>query len=1048
MIPAAGQKVGPYEILGRLGSGGMGLVFSAWDSRLHRDVAIKILRDEYVREDSRERFLQEARAASGLNHPNICTVFDIGEQNGDPYLVMELLKGETLRGRIFSGPMPPEEILQVGIDVADALVAAHARGIIHRDIKPANIFLVAKSTGGWQAKVLDFGLAKMSTGDGFESSLHMTGVGSTVGTVSYMSPEQARGETLDARSDLFGVGILLYEMATGRVPFRGTTSALVFVQLLGHAPEPLRELNPNIPKDLERIIFKLLAKDRSARFQSSAELLEALRGVNLDKQAPVRSRWFSRPSRPAVHEVVEPPQPSPSPRPASRAPESGSRPGVRESSAGERRPSSEVIRPVRREPLPPVTLAPAVTHWTQPPLTHALAATPAATVVPEPSANPVSSTATKIPSTESHVPAIFAYEVEDDEVAAPAPEFVQPHRSHGLLWILAAVAALIVAGIIAWRIGRSSPEAAGPATLMLVQIANHSGDKTLDGIVLEGLRFDLAQSPRLTVMDNGTATADLASAESLSFSDAQHAASAAGATSYLLGEIRSGPGSTIVSIGIYNAGSGAVIVQAEETAGSREQIADAIDRLSSQIRIGLGEPGDEVTRTSVSLARDATANVEALEAYATAAAAESNGHLLDAIAAFQHAVSLEPRFTQAWLRLAGIYRGMRAEVAAAGAATHARDAAGNASDRTKLLAQASYELNATGDYLHALALLDQLAASYPLDLSIQADRALLLRLQGKFPEAIGAAETSLARNPNDLEASGQEELAMLALNRVEAAAQLESQVERRGQGHPGLGILLPFLEDSHGATSVSTPGAAPEPLLAMPYRARVLDATGQLNGGLEDWRATANAANQNPALVSAASFALAQAALDRALTADCVAATALAREASALSMGESALFAVGMTQGLCGDLDGVRGAEAALTAQYPQSFRVKNYYLANLKAIDQIRSGDPNAALTTLQSAKQCDLLSLTAYLRGLAHGAAGQWPTAIADFQFILLHRGAAMLTSAPMYAMSQLGLARAYAASGDDGNSATAYKSFLDMWQAADSGNPLVAEAREHLK
>jgi serine/threonine protein kinase len=395
MIPVAGQMVGPYEILGRLGSGGMGLVFSAWDSRLQRDVAIKLLREEFVREDSRERFLQEARAASGLNHPNICTVFDIGEQEGNPYLVMELLKGETLRGRIFSGPMPVEEILHVGISVADALAAAHARGIIHRDIKPANIFLVAKPTGDWQAKVLDFGLAKVDIDVGFDVDHELTGAGSTVGTVSYMSPEQARGEMLDARSDLFGLGILLYEMATGYVPFRGTTSALVFVQLLEYSPESVREVNSNIPEDLERIILKLLAKERSERFQSAAEVLDALRCVDLKTPLQVRPHGSSGTSMPAVQDAVG----SPAARPVS---------------------SSEFIRPVRREPLPPVVLAPSIAHWTQSPLPAVDTLAPELkTVAPPPTAEVMS-----------------------------APD---SGRGRWALWLVMAVAVLLFAGILYWK---------------------------------------------------------------------------------------------------------------------------------------------------------------------------------------------------------------------------------------------------------------------------------------------------------------------------------------------------------------------------------------------------------------------------------------------------------------------------------------------------------------------------------------------------------------------------------------------------------------------
>src|SRR6202789_215081 len=286
MIPEVGQRFGPYEILGRLGGGGMGLVFRAWDERLHRKVAIKLLHDNYLMPGMRERFLQEARAASGLNHPNICTIFDIGEQEGDPYLVMELLEGETLKDRIAHGALSAEEIARFTGEIASALAVAHVKGIVHRDIKPANIFLVTMPDGKSQAKVLDFGLAKINleAPGGWESrALDMTMEGSTVGTLAYMSPEQARGEPLDARSDLFSLGIVMYEMATRRVPFKGTTSALVFVQLLEHAPEPVRSWNESIPKELERVVLRLMLKDKRERFQSAKELQAALEKIEEKK---------------------------------------------------------------------------------------------------------------------------------------------------------------------------------------------------------------------------------------------------------------------------------------------------------------------------------------------------------------------------------------------------------------------------------------------------------------------------------------------------------------------------------------------------------------------------------------------------------------------------------------------------------------------------------------------------------------------------------------------------------------------------------------------
>jgi eukaryotic-like serine/threonine-protein kinase len=309
MIPEMGQRLGPYEILGKLGGGGMGLVFRAWDERLHREVAIKLLYDEYKMPQMRERFLQEARAASGLNHPNICTVFDIGEQDGNPYLVMELLEGETLKERIARGAIPVGEIVRYGQEIATALGVAHAKGIVHRDVKPANIFLVTMPNGRSQAKVLDFGLAKieLEVRGGWQSRmLDMTLAGATVGTLAYMSPEQARGELLDGRTDLFSLGVVMYEMATRQIPFRGTTSALVFVELFTRSPEPVRSWNESIPRDLEQVILKLLSKDCKGRFQTAKELDDSLGKIaeKLDKGG-----WLSRGTATAAVPLVHAPDP-------------------------------------------------------------------------------------------------------------------------------------------------------------------------------------------------------------------------------------------------------------------------------------------------------------------------------------------------------------------------------------------------------------------------------------------------------------------------------------------------------------------------------------------------------------------------------------------------------------------------------------------------------------------------------------------------------------------------------------------------------------------
>lgn len=274
------EHFGPYAVLAKIGSGGMGAVYRARDSRLGREVAVKVLHRQLEVSGARERFFREARTVSSLNHPNICTVFDIGEQDGDPFLVMELLAGESLRDRMMRAPIPADDLREIAFRVGLALQAAHGKGIVHRDIKPANLFLVNHGSGSTDVKVLDFGLAKLESDRVVEGEgLGLTRSGATLGTVEYMSPDQACGEELDGRSDLFSLGAVLYEMATGKPPFRGATSAMVFSELLNRAPVPPREMNLEVPEDLDNIIRGLLVKDRRFRTGSASALLDALAGL-------------------------------------------------------------------------------------------------------------------------------------------------------------------------------------------------------------------------------------------------------------------------------------------------------------------------------------------------------------------------------------------------------------------------------------------------------------------------------------------------------------------------------------------------------------------------------------------------------------------------------------------------------------------------------------------------------------------------------------------------------------------------------------------------
>ncbi len=1002
MMTEAGQKLGPYEILGKLGDGGMGVVFRAWDERLHREVAIKLLHGNYDIPDMRERFLQEARAASGLNHPNICTVFDMGEQDGDLYLVMELLAGETLRERISRGALTAEEIVTYGREIAEALEVAHSKGIVHRDIKPANIFLVNKPNGKSQAKVLDFGLAMIDVaalGGWASRSLDMSVAGSTVGTLAYMSPEQARGITLDARSDLFAVGVVLYEMATLQVPFRGATSALILAQLFDHEPDSIRNWNDSIPKELERIILRLLEKDRRERFQTAKELQDALRKISGKMK---KGGWLKKGA--AVVPLVN----------------------VSEPVARERRPA-RVSSGAR--------------------LIHAAEARGTAA---KEEADPFAAISSGSSSGAKQVAGKrLARRTDGRDAGAGAKS--QAEKTRGVTkWAIVAMAIIAALGgiFLLARSGRLHPVMLAPTDrLLLTKVQNRTGDAALDGSVLEGLEIELKQSPFLNVSGDDAYYAGLSRIESESGETAANVSSRrvahdVGAKAYLYGEIRRDGAGYAISVDVLNTESNDKMSSVVEIAPTREEIVPAIGRVANAIRREMGEGAGSIAGASVPLEQEGTEDLDALHDYALGEVAMQRGRIGDEFAAYRRAVVRAPRFTQAQMRLAWLYGAEKAEVASASAAGLALEGAKGVDEKLRLLAEFCYEINASGDYGRAIATIRQYVHQYPRDVEGMVGLARALRVQGNLVEALLAAQQAYEEDPYVRDAYDEAELAMIGLNRFDSVLQLESQARRLGVTPSKKILAAAYLAGKQDVVEgeIASINGGERSYAQLLDKGLYLDNSGQMAAGLALWKTAASEASGMPELASTRAYLLGQSALNRAITGDCREAKTLAGEAIDLPHGPAAWFHAGMAVALCGDQGGAEKAVAGLKQEFPQSTAVEQYYVPELRAAKALAAKTPIVALELLGGAAPYDQLSLTPYLMGLAHVAEKQVEVAAVDFETVLGHRGSAFVMGGTVYPMAAIGLARASAAAGDRAKSSKAYQQFGELWDGADRSRPLL--------